>query len=168
MLLQRLLVPHPEIKRLVGETTSCIRIIVLVTDAGPKVRLAFWKIARASNVTDNFSLGKTGNLLGWVDVETGKISRVITGLWPDGREVRSHPDTGGTLLDAQLPDWQTAVDMCLRASVHFPGLRLQNWDVALCEQGPVLMELNTEADLGIPQMLGREPFVNDDMENMLQ
>jgi hypothetical protein len=167
MLLQKMLVPHPDVVSLVGFTTCCVRVIVMLTDQGPKVRLAFWKIARAKNATDNFSHGKAGNLLAWIDVGRGVVTRVITGLWPDGREVDRHPDTHSELLNAQLPDWGKAISTCLEAAIHFPGLRLQHWDVALCEQGPVLMELNTEADLGVPQMLGREPFINDDIEKLM-
>ena len=60
-----------------------------------------------------------------------------------------------------------SVGLCLAAAVHFPGLRLQHWDVAFCEGGPVLMELNTEADLGVPQYLGRTPFIDRTIREML-
>ena len=53
-----------------------------------------------------------------------------------------------------LPDWDRAMAMCLSTATCFPGLRLQHWDVAFCREGQVLMELNTEADLGVPQFFG--------------
>ncbi len=55
----------------------------------------------------------------------------------------------------------------MAAAVHFPGLRLQHWDIAFCHSGPVLMELNTEADLGVPQYLGRTPFIDHTIRAML-
>jgi hypothetical protein len=129
--------------------------------------MAFWKIARARNITDNFCMGETGNLLAAIDKDTGAIQRVVTGLWPQGQEVTHHPDTLQPFNGFTLPDWPNAIDMCLAASHHFPGLRLQHWDIAFCRQGPVLMELNTEADLGVPQFLGRTPFVNERITDML-
>jgi hypothetical protein len=167
MLFQDCLRPHPQVRALVGNTTSCVRVIVAVPPTGPEVHLAFWKIARAHNITDNFCMGETGNLLAWVDKQSGTVERVVTGLWPDGRAVTQHPDTGQTILGTTLPDWQAAMTMCLAAAVHFPGLKLQHWDVAFCEDGPVLMELNTEADLGVPQYLGQAPFINQTIRDML-
>jgi len=167
MLFQDCLRPHPQLCALVGDTTSCVRVIVVVPPTGPQVHLAFWKIARAHNITDNFCMGETGNLLAWVNKKSGSVERVVTGLWPAGKEVTQHPDTGQTILGTTLPDWQAAITLCLAAAVHFPGLRLQHWDVAFCSSGPVLMELNTEADLGVPQYLGRTPFIDRTIREML-
>ena len=167
MLFQDCLRPHPQVRALVGNTTSCVRVIVAVPKTGPQVHLAFWKIARVHNITDNFCMGETGNLLAWVNKQTGTVERVVSGLWPDGQAVTQHPDTGQTIAGTTLPDWQAAMTMCLAAAVHFPGLKLQHWDVAFCEEGPVLMELNTEADLGVPQYLGQAPFINQTIRDML-
>ena len=168
MLFQKCLRAHDEVRALVGTTTSCVRVIVALPPEGPRVHTTFWKIARAHNITDNFCMGETGNLLAALNKASGTIERVVTGLWPDGQEVSRHPDTGSTLVGATLPHWQEAMDMCLAAALHFPGLRLQHWDVALCTEGPVLMELNTEADLGVPQFLGRTPFIDPVISRMLK
>lgn len=167
MLFQKCLQPHDDVLEWIGSTTSCVRVIVVVNQGTPKVHMAFWKVARARNITDNFHMGSTGNLLAWIDKDSGRVTRVVTGLWPTGQDVTQHPDTAQELLGKTLPDWQKAMDMCASAALQFPGLRLQNWDVAFCKGGPVLMELNTEADLGVPQFLGRTPVVNDDIRGML-
>lgn len=164
MLFQECLAPHEDIRALIGNTTSCIRVIIATTNAGPKIHMAFWKIARTHNITDNFCMGETGNLLAWVNKDSGIVERIVTGLWPNGTEVTHHPDTQQMLPGKHLPDWQQAMNLCLSAARHFPGLKLQHWDVAFCRQGPVLMELNTEADLGIPQFLGRTPFLDETLK----
>ena len=168
MLFQACLQPHDRVRELAGSTTSCVRVIVAMTASGPEVHMTFWKIARTRNITDNFCMGETGNLLAWVNKSSGTIERVVTGLWPEGRDVENHPDTGAILAGASLPDWQQAMALCCSAALHFPGLRLQHWDVAFCVSGPVLMELNTEADLGVPQALGRRPFLNSTIKSMLE
>lgn len=167
MLFQKPLQPHPQVGALIGSTTSCVRVIVAMPPAGPKIHLTFWKVARAHNITDNFHMGSTGNLLAAINKITGVVERVLTGLWPNGKEITQHPDTQQLLVGQALPDWQKAMDLCLSAAAHFPGLRLQHWDVAFCAQGPVLMELNTEADLGVPQLLGRRPFVDESIKSMI-
>lgn len=167
MLFQAPLVPHPQVRAMTGPATSCVRVMVAVLPTGPQIHLAFWKIARAHNITDNFHMGSTGNLLAALDKESGRVQRVITGLWPNGREVTTHPDTHQNLVGQVLPDWPRAMALCLEAAVHFPGLRLQHWDVAFCDRGPVLMELNTEADLGVPQVLARSAFQDERIKSML-
>lgn len=168
MLFQMRLVQHPVVVALVGKTVSCVRVIVALGAGGhSEVVLAFWKIGRERNITDNFCMGESGNLLAWVDVDCGRVERVVTGLWPDGVACENHPDTGARLLGAQLPDWSRALSLCSEAARHFNGLCLQHWDVAFTERGPVLMELNTEADLGIPQFLGAKAFVNERIDALI-
>jgi len=168
MLFQKRLVQHPDIVAIVGPTVSCVRLILAIGGGGtPEVVLAFWKIGRANNITDNFCMGESGNLLAWVDKETGVVERVITGLWPTGGECLDHPDTGARLVGSHLPDWSKALAMCCKAAELFPGLKLQHWDIAFSDQGPVLMELNTEADLGVPQYLGRSPFWTDRIDALI-
>lgn len=168
MLFQRPLQPHDAVKLLTGNTTSCVRVIVAVTARGPKVHMTFWKIARAHNITDNFHMGSTGNLLAALDKHTGRIERVVTGLWPVGKDLTHHPDTQQKLCGRTLPYWDRAMAMCLSAATCFPGLRLQHWDVAFCREGPVLMELNTEADLGVAQFLTRTPFMDSLIHQMME
>jgi len=46
-------------------------------------------------------------------------------------------------------------------------LRLQHWDIAFSDRGPILMELNTEADLGVPQYLGRSAFLTERIDALM-
>ena len=168
MLFQERLVQHQEVAAIVGTTVSCVRVIVaLGLGDFPQVLLAFWKIGRGKNITDNFCMGERGILRASINIEMGAVERVITGLWPTGVECGEHPDTGMQLLGARLPDWSSALSLCCRAAEHFPGLRLQHWDVAFSERGPVLMELNTEADLGVPQYLSGKAFLTDAIEALM-
>ena len=167
LLIQRTLKPHPTVLETVGPSTSCVRVILVRDGNEAFIQCAFWKIARAHNITDNFSYGRHGNLLGNVDVDTGEVRRVIDGLWPEGTDTTAHPDTGRPLSGLTLPDWQHAKEMLIEASHVFSGLSLQNWDVAFCEQGPILLELNTEPDLQVPQMLAGEPFIDDRLQAVL-
>lgn len=168
MLLQRCLEPHDLMRQWMGDTTSCARVVVILTDEGPHMHMAALKIARAKNINDNFHMGKTGNLLGAVNVQTGEIERVITGFWPDGKSLTHHPDTQQCLIGAVLPGWTQALDMCRAAALCFPGLAIQNWDIAFCREGPVLMEVNTECELGLWQFVSRKPFVDETIQRLME
>ncbi len=167
-LLQEVLIPHGEIAEITGPRISCIRVIVVVVGTIPRIHTAFWKVVAGSNMTDNFSLGRHGNLIAAVDVKTGTVGNTIGGLGPAADPVVCHPTTGRTLQGFRLPHWDRVVELCLAVAPHFPGLCLQNWDVAICEDGPVLMEVNTEADLGIPQAVTHSGMLNELMLDALR
>jgi len=167
MLFQRPLRAHPSIQALTGTAAvSCVRFICFVTPSGTQVHTAFWKVATGKNMLDNFSHGDYGNLLAAVDLHSGRIERAIRQLGPGG-EVQRHPDTQTEVVGFQLPDWEAAKALVLRASVHFPGLRLQNWDVALCPEGPVLVEINTESELAVPQAISGRGLMDERLEAIL-
>jgi hypothetical protein len=66
-------------------------------------------------------------------------------------EVESHPDTGARLQGAVIPEWRAMTELCLEAARHFPGLRLQAWDVAPTPVGPVILEINGAGNLSMTQ-----------------
>jgi hypothetical protein len=158
-LFQDLVRPHAEIADVAGPTVSCVRVGVLC-DPTPTVQFAFWKIATHKNVTDNFSRGTTGNLLGVIDIGTGRITDVVATPGPNRRRVPEHPTTRKPLIGFQIPMWPEMLDIATSAARHFPGLRLQNWDVVATDAGPLLMELNTEADLFAVNLLSRVGMLN--------
>lgn len=168
MLFQRPLMAHPDIVELTGtHAISCVRSICFVTSQGPVIHTAFWKIISGRNMLDNFSHGDYGNCLGAIDQSTGKIVRAISKLGPGG-VIENHPTTGKRILGFQLPDWDRAVDLVKSATGNFPGLRLQNWDVALCPGGPVLLELNTESELGVPQAISGTGLMDQRLRDILR
>jgi hypothetical protein len=168
MLFQKPLVAHPDIAELTGtQAISCVRFICFVTSQGPMVHTAFWKITAGKNMLDNFSHGDHGNCLGAIDLGSGTIMRAISKMGPGGA-IGQHPSTGKGLIGFRLPDWNRAVALVKSACANFPGLRLQNWDVALCPEGPVLLELNTESELGVPQAISGAGLMDQRLRDILR
>jgi hypothetical protein len=111
---------------------------------------ALWKIPVGDHPADNF--WRPGNLLAGLEAASGRVTRVIQGVGPERRELESHPDTGGRLQDLILPEWPALVALGLRAATALPGLRMQAWDIALTDRGPVLVEANIGGDFNLPQL----------------
>ena len=57
----------------------------------------------------------------------------------------------------ELPDWRQAVETLPVGAGDFPQLRLQHWDVALTDRGPVILELNVEGGLRTHQIVDAGP-----------
>jgi hypothetical protein len=147
-LFQTRLNPHPKIAKIVGPQMSSVRMFVLVDDAGPVLLRASWKIPSGETVADNF--WRSGNMLAGIDVETGKIIRVLKRTATGTEPADKHPKTGANFGGLAFPEWSKMRDIVMRGAAAVPSCHFQGWDVALTDQGPVLVEL--EGDGGDPIM----------------
>jgi hypothetical protein len=136
----------PEIRALTNWSAICgVRIICLNGPEGVKPILAVWKIAVPPNHVDNFSLGKYGNLRAVIDLNTGEVSRMVGAFWPNSRVLTELPYSGKSVAGFKLPGWNLILDACKRGGAAFPLMKIQYWDFALTDKGPMILELN---DLG--------------------
>lgn len=146
---QEVLHPHPDIAAICGDRIGNVRMVVVLSESVPELLRALWKIPAGSNIADNMW---RGNVLGSLDLETGRILGATQGLGPKRREVDVHPNTGRPLKGTMLPRWSDAKALCLDAAKTMPGLRLQAWDISICDSGPVLGEVNSGGDYYLPQL----------------
>lgn len=166
-LFQELLEPHPKILEMCGNRLSGLRVVVFLSDSGPKVVRAMWKVPVGNAMTDCFR-GHVGNYIASVDTTTGEVTRVIAGSGISMKEESCHPDTGQLLLGERLPDWDRLVSYCDAAGRMYPGLRLQHWDIALCDRGPVPVELNVNGGLGLPQLAYGAGLMDAEMQSYMK
>lgn len=163
-LFQDCLVPHAATAAICGQRLSSLRLVVLAPDTGPRLFRAVWKIPTGTNMVDNFDRGMLGNLAAWVDTETGRVNRVIGGTGLDKREVTVHPDTGQSFGGLTIPQWSRVRELCLDAATVFPALRLQFWDIALTEDGPVVLEVNIGGNLDGPQQVADQGVLDEEFQ----
>ncbi len=153
ILFQELLKTHHNIEQLCGNRLTSVRIIIVLTPAGPQIISAVWRVPTGSNITDNFNCGKNGNIIAGIEIETGRVQRMIQGIGWKNTLVNQHPDTGFEFGHLQLPDWEQIRSLCLDNATLFPDLRLQHWDVALTDRGPVVLEMNVEGGMRAHQIV---------------
>jgi len=150
---QKMLRPSPAIEAVCGRRLTSVRLIVIITSTGPEVLSAVWRIPTGANITDNFNCGRNGNIIAGIELATGKVQRVVQGINWINTPVNHHPDTGSVFANLHLPDWPQICALCLDAAMLLPGLRLQHWDVALTDHGPVIMEINVEGGMRTHQIV---------------
>ena len=150
-LFQELVRQHPDLERVAPGGVSGLRLVVLVGDSGPRVIHAIWKVKRTNQLTDHFSAGATGNLLADVDPDSGEVRRVLSALGLKQVLVHEHPDSGACLDGITMPGWSLLLETMSRAALAFPGIPLQSWDVAITEEGILLLEMNYDGDMNLIQ-----------------
>jgi hypothetical protein len=153
--------PHPRIAEACGDRPSSVRMLAMVTREGIAPVHAVWKIPTGGNIIDNFQHGRSGNLLGAVDIANGRIRRVV-GMAAGGRiaERDRHPDTGEDLQGMRLPDWEAVRALTDAAGRLLPRYRILHFDIALTEDGPALLEVNLSGDCDLHQVASGKGLMN--------
>ena len=153
-ILQERIVPSAEAKRLYADCVNTVRIIT-VRQVGEEPRV-FAKFHRMGSVktgnVDNWSSG--GVAVGINDDGSLKDIGFYKYDTPGGRTDR-HPDSGTVFATYRIPDYDKAVALALKAHKCFHNLFSCGWDVAITENGPVLVEGNDSWAGGSPQVCDR-------------
>ena len=87
--------------------------------------------------------GGMGTILTSVDMDTGELGPYAfkNFEWHGDNIYIRHPDTGFEFAGFIVPHLEAAKDMAKAAAAFLP-FRLVGWDVAITEEGPILVEGN--------------------------
>lgn len=137
-LLETYVSQNDELMRLSASGLNTIRIITQYHQGQVSVIAARLRIS-VNSKTDNLS---TGNIAAHIDLEKGRIAG--PGIYVDIAKpaVYQHPVTGVDLVGFELPFWKECLKLVKEAAVRIPENRSVGWDVAVTNQGPVLIEGN--------------------------
>jgi hypothetical protein len=164
-LFQHRMSPHSEVRALCGDRLGTVRLLTILTTAGPKLLRACWKIPAGSNIADNF--WRSGNLLAQLDLADGRVLRVMRGAGTAAEELTLHPDTGSAMVGFVIPHWRQIVDLALEGAKVLPDVALIGWDIAPVDSGPVLVELNHNPDFKLTQIADRRGTIDAAMKEFL-
>ncbi len=113
----------------------------LYPDGSARVIATFIKIGRAGKCVDN--AGGGGNVDVCVDVETGEIKYAIQfDGWHKVKEIECHPDSGTQLNGVYIDNWQLIKEEVIKFQQAFPYCKASGWDIAITDEGPVVIEVN--------------------------
>ncbi|MEF8938061.1 MAG: sugar-transfer associated ATP-grasp domain-containing protein, partial [Halovenus sp.] len=149
-ILEAKLTPAQFMRDLHGDGVADIRVIVF---QGYPVMAMTRLPTEASEGAANLHLGAVGVGLSLADgTPLGAYQQ------SEDRELDAHPDTGASLTDFQMPNWegilQTAVEAASASGLGYTGV-----DVVLAEdEQPKVLEVNVRPGLGIQNTTGRGIF----------
>lgn len=121
----------------------------------------FIRFGQGGRCVDN---GGNGGIIAAIDFETGIIKGAI-----DERmnHYVVHPDTGKILLGYKIPQWEEAKAFVVQLAKVMPDLNYCGWDIALTDQGWVMVEANGKGLFIGFQMPTQEGF-REEFENIKQ
>ncbi len=138
--------------------SSSVNTIRLMTALYPnqevKIIAAFIKIGRAGSCVDN--AGSGGNVDCAVDIATGELYNAMQfNSWEDTIQIEKHPDSGVRLNGLILDRWDEVKKKVMAWQAQIPYLKTIGWDVALTDDGPVIVEINNWWDTTGQLFLGK-------------
>ena len=143
---------HPELDALNPYAINTLRIVTIRNDAGGHILYAYLRIGNGGRPVDNLH---SGGMFAPIDLETGRIQ--YPAYDKERRTYEKHPMTGVEIPGLQIPLWEQAKELCLKASEVVPRMRYVGWDVAITPERPVLVEGNNLPGYDILQMPPHTP-----------
>jgi hypothetical protein len=106
------------------------------------------RIPIAGAIVDNIA---QGGLAAPLDIATGKIcGPAIQKNEEYGISIfEKHPDTGVEFAGIRLPFWREVLDLAMQAHLAFPSMHFVGWDIAILQDGPVVVEGNSWWDVDL-------------------
>ena len=113
----------------------------LYPDGDVKVFAAFMKIGRAGSDVDN--AGSGGNVDCAIDLETGVCYNSLQfNSFADIVRCDRHPDSNREINGLRIENWESVKRLICEYQSRIPELKAIGWDVALTDNGPVIIEIN--------------------------
>jgi Sugar-transfer associated ATP-grasp len=142
---------HPELVGLTSGALPTIRAVTCLDENGkPEVVATVFRMSIGDNRTvDNFH---AGGIACAVSLDEGVLG-IASDLGSDARLGwhRHHPTNGALIEGTRLPYWPELKALAVKAHEQFADRVIVGWDIAIAEDGPIVIEANRGPDLDIVQ-----------------
>lgn len=149
-LLEEFVYQHLDMQKISPNSLNTIRIIThLNEDNSVDILGAILRMGTTKN-TDNFS---TGGIAAKIDITDGIV--ISDGVMVDISEpvYKCHPVSGAQIKGFKIPFWENVLAMTRNAAKKADFNKTVGWDVAVKEDGPIMIEGNHNWWAGIWQMV---------------
>ncbi len=161
-IVEELVVQSLETAQFHPSSLNTIRVATVRFDEGAEVIAAFFRTGRGGSVVDNAG---AGGLFGTIDVKTGVIDAVGDEF---GRLYEEHPESKIKMIGFTIPRWNEAVELAKELATVLPDNRYTGWDLALTENGWVMIEGNARGQFvwQIPRQKGYLKETNEILKKL--
>lgn len=156
-IIQEVIQQDDTIANISSSSVNTIRTVTLYTNSNDAIVIsATMRFGVGAAYVDNWSAG--GVAVG-VDCKAGKLMEVAYDK--KGRQYLMHPGSKFLFNGFQIPRWSEVVSMSVEVQKKCPFFKLLGLDIAITNNGPVLIEINPDPDL-IFQEQTAGPLLRDD------
>ena len=131
-------------------SVNTVRCITVNTRNGIRIPYTFLKVGRNGSFIDN---GAAGGILVGINVQDGVADTI--GYDEVMNTYTEHPDTKVQFMGYRFPQWDEMKALCIKMAGMTPRVKCIGWDMALCDDGWVVVEGNGETQFIGPQIVYR-------------
>ena len=146
-LFQETIKQHPHMSKLNSSSLNTLRLDTFIDNSGNiEVMSGHVRMSIKNLPVDNMGAGGCAVS---IDMSTGRLKKNGYSVIKFGhcKLYTEHPITKTTFLDFELPYFEEAKSLVIKAASLMPGLRLVGWDVGISDAGPILIEGNYDYDI---------------------
>jgi len=140
---------HSDIDAFYSGSVNSMRVVTCMRGSDIEVVSAVIRFGAGNNHVDNAS---SGGLFAGIELATGKLISPARKYFKSGGGLyTSHPDSGRSFADFTIPFFPAVLDTAIECCRHLP-YKLVGWDIAVSDEGPVVLEGNDWPGLDLVQI----------------
>lgn len=141
---EEFIVQHKDMSSLSPASVNSLRFVTLsskkpITKDGKKMAIVYSivRIGRGESIVDNLH---SGGMVANVDMENGTLA--THGADRSGNLFHAHPETNVVIKGFKIPYFEESLEMVKTAIEKYNVEGYIGWDIAISENGPMLLEVN--------------------------
>lgn len=148
-ILEEFVYQHDDLQKLSPNSLNTIRLITFLKNDGEVDIVGSSLRMGLEKKTDNLS---SGGITCKINVEKGEIESKGYSFDITQPLCDFHPISGVKLIGFKIPFWKEVIEMCKKAAAKYSDNRCVGWDVAITNEGPLLIEGNHDWGARVWQM----------------
>lgn len=143
---------------------NTVRIVTVRLNDRVEIPYAFTRMGQNGGCIDN---ARAGGIMGLIDVETGVI---VAASDEHNKHYIFHPNSGKQIVGFRIPQWDEAKAFVAELAQVVPDNRYTGWDVALTDDGWVMIEANCKGQFlaQMPLKEGLKPKFDEYVREIYQ
>lgn len=143
---------HSLIQRINSSALNTTRIVTILNGNQPEYLTGFQSFATNYAKTDTWNLG---SIYVGINPQNNKLKEIgITNPYNKKQGIlKYHPDSGIEFKNYTIPFIKEAVELCKKAHKLLYMNFIIGWDVAITEEGPLILEANEKPGMNVVQCL---------------
>lgn len=162
IVIEELIKQHPTMAEFHPKSINTVRCATVLRNGKVHIITTILRMGSGGSVVDNAG---SGGILAYIDTETGIVcSYGFTER--NNRKFIHHPDTGKQIIGFQVPEWKKLIETVTELANVIPEQRYVGWDLALTENGWVMVEGNSAAQFILRQLTTKRG-IRQEVEELL-
>lgn len=129
------------------ESVNTVRVATFLSNDNTEIIMAVLRMGCGDSKVDN---GGSGGICAAVDVNTGIVCGL--GTRENGERYKEHPNSNEIITGIKVPEWDQLIQTARKLAKIIPEQKYVGWDLALTDNGWVMIEGNSWGQFVINEM----------------